>query len=60
MVEPEQMERPRCRSCGSSDILRDAWACWDVDTQQWVLHSCYDAFHCEDCGCDTKRVDFSR
>ena len=58
MVEPDQMPRPRCASCGSADILRDAYACWDVDTQEWVLHSCYDEYRCEACGAQSKHVDF--
>ena len=58
MVEADQMEKPRCSSCGSADILRDAWACWDVDTQQWVLHSCYDEYRCETCDVQSKHVDW--
>lgn len=58
MVEPDQLEKPRCTNCGSVDILRDAWAVWDVDTQQWVLHSCYDAYRCETCDAQSKRVDW--
>ena len=28
----------------------DAWACWDVDAQRWVLHStCEAAAICADC-----------
>ncbi len=59
MVEPDQMERPSCIRCGSSDILRDAWACWDSDTQEWVLHCCYDAYRCEACDAQSKHVDWS-
>ncbi len=59
MAEPDQLPKPRCTSCGSADILRDAYACWDVDTQQWVLHSCYDLFRCETCDAQSKRVGFS-
>lgn len=58
MVEPDQMPKPCCASCGSADILRDAYACWDADTQQWVLHSCYDEYRCETCDSQSKRVDF--
>jgi hypothetical protein len=59
MVEPEQMQRPRCTSCGGTDILWDAWACWDVATQQWVLHICYDLFDCENCHTQSKYVEFN-
>ena len=59
MVEPDQLERPRCRSCGSTDVLRDAYACWDVDRQEWELHSCYDLYRCESCEEESKRVDWA-
>jgi hypothetical protein len=59
MVEPDQLEKPCCSNCGSVDILRDAYACWDVDTQQWVLHSCYDEYRCETCDTQSKHVNFS-
>ncbi len=58
MVEPDQSERPRCRSCGSTEILRDAYAIWDVDRQEWVLNSCYDLYRCENCEEESKRVDW--
>ena len=58
MAEPDQLEKPRCTSCGSADILRDAYACWDENQQEWVLHSCYDDFRCENCDAQSKRVDF--
>lgn len=58
MVEPDQMPRPRCMSCGSVDILRDAYACWDENSQHWVLHSCYDDYRCDTCNTQTKRVGF--
>lgn len=57
-MEPDQMESPHCRSCGSTEILRDAYACWDQDRQEWVLHSCYDLYRCESCEEETKRVDW--
>jgi len=38
-----------CTHCGSDDILIDAWAVWDVETQQAVLHSTYDNWYCESC-----------
>jgi len=59
MVEADQLPKPRCTCCGSADILRDAYACWDENSQQWVLHSCYDWFRCEHCDVESKRVDFS-
>ena len=59
MVEPDHMERPRCGSCGATDVLRDAWACWEENRQEWVLHSTYDFYQCENCSAESKRVDWS-
>ena len=42
--------QPVCNTCGGTGVQVDAWACWDVDTQQWVLHSTYEAVAiCADC-----------
>ena len=38
-----------CEICGSSLVTRDAWAEWDVDTQNWVLAAVYDDAFCHDC-----------
>lgn len=39
-----------CAECGSTNVLKDAYACWDVSTQDWVLSSTYDSNTCDDCG----------
>jgi hypothetical protein len=39
-----------CSDCGSHDVRRDAFACWDYDAQQWVLGPVFDQGYCEDCG----------
>lgn len=45
--------RPRvkmvCSECGSQNALRDAWAEWDVDAQEWVLGTVFDFNLCGDC-----------
>lgn len=39
-----------CPKCGSSSIARDAFARWDIATQQWVLGDVYDSeIWCQDC-----------
>jgi hypothetical protein len=38
-----------CSHCGSENVLRDAWAAWDVDTQTWVLASVFYAGFCDHC-----------
>lgn len=42
-----------CEICGSEDIVRDAWAEWDVTTQEWVLKAVFDYARCE--ACDEER-----
>lgn len=41
-----------CSKCGGENVLRDAYASWDVEAQEWLLSSVYDAFRCDDCGHD--------
>lgn len=47
-------EEPYCARCGSTEIAKDAFATWNVETQQWELYSTYDASKClnEDCEAD--------
>lgn len=41
----------RCPSCGSEeDVVRDAYASWNVDTQEWELSGVQDNFACNECG----------
>jgi hypothetical protein len=40
---------PVCEHCGSVDVVRDAFASWDMKTKEWVLHSWYDNAHCNAC-----------
>ena len=42
-----------CTTCGSDDVVRDAWAAWDKDTQAWELHSIYDNAFCNTCSGET-------
>jgi hypothetical protein len=34
--------KPVCRSCGSSDILVDAYAQWNQETQEWEVYDTYE------------------
>lgn len=43
-----------CSECGSEDVLADAWAEWDIDTQEWVLQTTFDEKFCPDCDCSCK------
>ena len=38
-----------CRYCGSSAVLMDAWAAWDTDRQDWVLHDALTEAYCREC-----------
>ncbi|MEA3061350.1 MAG: hypothetical protein QOJ94_1131 [Sphingomonadales bacterium] len=38
-----------CRDCGGNSVARDAWAEWDVETQDWVLGPVFDQGFCYDC-----------
>ena len=46
-----------CNHCGGDNILRDAFAEWDFQTQAWVLQNVFDEYFCEDCGGSTTIVD---
>lgn len=47
----------RCPRCESSQVVRDAYAEWDDDAQEWVLQSTYDSFACNECGADFREPD---
>ena len=39
-----------CKSCGSTNINRDAWVVWDEQSQEWRLGDVYDEeIWCGDC-----------
>jgi hypothetical protein len=38
-----------CSICGSENVLRDAWASWDLESQKWELASTFQAGFCQDC-----------
>jgi hypothetical protein len=46
-----------CRACGGTNVMRDAWSCWNEDEQLWELQGePFDAAHCGDCDGET-RID---
>jgi hypothetical protein len=49
----EPKVRMVCEDCGSTDVMRDAWAHWDVESQDWVLGAVFDYAHCDACGGET-------
>lgn len=46
----------KCTRCRSEDVVRDAWASWDYDKQEWVIDNVFDEGFCNDCN-DTANVD---
>jgi len=47
----------KCANCGSSEVRKDAWAAWDLNTQQWDLAAIYDHAYCLDCDARTTIVE---
>lgn len=42
-----------CEYCGSTNVLRDATAKWNLIAQTWELCTTLDHADCEDCGDET-------
>lgn len=38
-----------CPHCGSNEILKDAYASWNVELQEWQLETTYDTTICNLC-----------
>ena len=49
----KRREEPRlrmiCKNCGSTQVMRDAWAEWSEGEQDWVLGAVFDYAHCHKC-----------
>ena len=54
---PGPKVRMVCERCGSEEVLRDAWAEWDVDGQEWVLQNVFDHSVCVSKECDGRETD---
>lgn len=46
-----------CRHCGGENILADACARWNVETQEWELSNVFDDKTCDDCGIEVSAVE---
>ncbi len=51
------MKIMKCKHCNSASVMRDAWAQWDVDDQDWVLGSVFDQAYCNACSGETTLVE---
>jgi hypothetical protein len=54
--EPPKV-RKVCGTCGSENVLRDAFAEWDFAAQEWTLQNVFDDAVCEDCDGETDIED---
>jgi hypothetical protein len=57
MAEPRKRVTYLCEWCGSSDVVKDARATWDVHEQEWALAGYYDSAECEACERETKLIE---
>lgn len=46
-----------CRWCGSSAVVTDAWASWDVEKQDWILDHTSTTEFCNDCYAETSLIE---
>ena len=42
-------QTPTCSHCGSTDVVIDAWANWNDETQEWELFDTFDEAFCRAC-----------
>lgn len=50
----EKDAQPVCRTCGSSNVMRDAWAEWNPENGEWELGQVFDDGYCAKCEQSTK------
>ncbi len=41
-----------CAKCGSDEVVKDAYAQWNVDKQNWEIQNIFDMSFCEVCECE--------
>lgn len=49
MSEPTKRMKVVCSRCGGDNVMRDAWAVWDTENQDWELGAVFDQGFCDDC-----------
>jgi len=52
-----QRETRICNTCSSEDVVKDAWAVWNKDKQEWVLDCIFDNEFCKNCEGETTVID---
>ena len=56
MTETRKRVTYVCEHCGSSDVVSDARAAWDLHNQEWTLVGHYDASECLACQRETNLI----
>jgi peptide subunit release factor 1 (eRF1) len=46
-----------CRQCGSTNVISDSRATWDVPRQEWIVQGHYDSAECLDCQQEAKLIE---
>ena len=46
-----------CAYCGSSSVMMDAWAVWDIKLQDWVLGDTCTEVVCQVCNGETSLIE---
>ena len=57
MSEAKQKVDYKCRHCGSTDILHDAYATWNAEEQRMEIESIFDMTFCKECDGETHDVE---
>lgn len=43
-----------CEMCKQDTVLKDAWASWNIETQDWELANTFDDNYCSNCECECR------
>lgn len=46
-----------CKRCGSDYVMRDAYAVWSVEDQEWVIEAVYDHAYCNNCDSESTLIE---
>lgn len=53
-MDTQKKTKPVCSECGSDNVLVDAFASWNPDTQRYELDNIYDQWQCfNEFACDS-------
>jgi hypothetical protein len=57
MAETRKRVTYVCKQCGSTNVISDTRAEWNVPRQQWIVVGHYDASECLDCDCESSIIE---